>query len=195
MKILKFLFTNLCLFQTNWEYRLDSIQLVKALKGNNSEPSDEESPLGIIDKEDFNHYKTPNLAEGKDEETVPKLIKKSVTDKDKEPSKSLDISKHESNDTKLETKDNSQNHDDSNDKNISLIRIKSENNLKDKKENKDGNQVNSKENQKEKSYNSKNFFTENFDDQEMEDAIKKIKDNPDFEKLDKERQNGKFASG
>lgn len=34
---------------------------------------------------------------------------------------------------------------------------------------------------KDKTYNSKNFFTENFDDQEMEDAINKIKSNPNFD--------------
>jgi hypothetical protein len=42
-----------------------------------------------------------------------------------------------------------------------------------------------------KSYNSKNFFTENFDDQAMEDAINKIKSNPNFDKSNSSPDNGK----
>jgi len=61
---------------------------------------------------------------------------------------------------------------------LSLVRNKSEHNLKESKETKSNN---GGEMVKEKSYNSKNFFTENFDDQEIEDAINKIKNNSDFD--------------
>jgi hypothetical protein len=81
-----------------------------------------------------------------------------------------------------------------------LVRIKSEHNL-----NEEENALKSttfhnlyfivpRDNQqpkKDKSYNSKNFFTENFDDQEMEDAINKIKSNPNFDKSNSSPDNGK----
>jgi hypothetical protein len=69
---------------------------------------------------------------------------------------------------------------DTNENNASLVRIKSEQNLQDDKkktklEKEDAKPESFQKENKDKSYNSKNFFTENFDDQEMEDAIKKIK--------------------
>lgn len=80
-----------------------------------------------------------------------------------------------------------QNNDDSNSNSCSLIRIKSEHNLKENKDSKSNADKSGKA--KDKSYNSKNFFTENFDDQEMEDAINKIKSNPDFDSPSAEKSN------
>lgn len=96
----------------------------------------------------------------------------------KDTSKSLDICHQFKRDKTKLNEESKNNNDDTNSNSVSLIRIKSEHNLKEERDPKAKNLAESK---KEKTYNSKNFFTENFDDQEMEDAINRIKSNPDFE--------------
>ena len=137
-----------------------------------------ESPPGIIETPSSKMYsRTPNLNEEKDELT-PKSFKVPLNSKfdEKDISRSLEVGDN------LQKGENG-NIDESNSNSISLIRIKSEHNLKENKEKeaKQASENASSNQQKEKSYNSKNFFTENFDDQEMEDAINKIKRDPNFE--------------
>lgn len=119
--------------------------------------------------------KTPNIFEESDEYMMSSGKKKSSPEY-KDTSKSLDIVAQfkQSN-----IKDEQELKKGANANSVSLIRIKSEHNLKEEQEEKYANRSN---NNKEKTYNSKNFFTENFDDQEMEDAINKIKSNPEFDK-------------
>ena len=134
-----------------------------------------ESPPGIIETSNYKiHSRTPNLNEEKDDLT-PKSFKEPLNSKfdEKDISKSLEVGEN------LQKRVNG-NNDESNSNSISLIRIKSEHNLKEK-EVKQTSETVSPNQQKEKSYNSKNFFTENFDDQEMEDAINKIKNDSNFE--------------
>ena len=129
-----------------------------------------ETPDGFIDINNSKFIsKTPILTEEK-EELSPKSIKKSGNRNDgKDQSRSLDMG---------DSFRKYNNNDESNSNSVSLIRIKSEHNLNEQKER---NHYDNDKPKKEKTYNSKNFFTENFDDQEMEDAINKIKSNPDFE--------------
>ena len=122
------------------------------------------------------HSKTPNIFEDSEEILESSGKKKALAD-NKDTSKSLEIASQYKRNKKEEVKGNN-NNDDTNSNSVSLIRIKSEHNLNEEKEIKGHNLAESK---KEKTYNSKNFFTENFDDQEMEDAINKIKNNPDFD--------------
>jgi hypothetical protein len=145
--------------------------------------SDIESPDGIIDTDNSKlHSRTPNIMEGIDD-ISPKSFKKNSGKKDgKEPSKSLEIGESFQNDN------DGNNHDESNSNSMSLIRIKSEHNLKENRDQGTVIDIQPKP-KKDKTYNSKNFFTENFDDQEMEDAINKIKSNPDFDKSSPENAN------
>lgn len=142
--------------------------------------SDLESPIGIIET-DTNKIssKTPNIVEER-EEILPDSIKIKSFNETKEGSKSLDFDQQDKreNSNKDDLKNNN---DETNSNSLSLIRNKSEQNLKESKESKG---TNGTDGTKDKTYNSKNFFTENFDDEEMEAAINKIKSNPDFGSAD-----------
>ena len=141
--------------------------------------SDSDSSL-IINNSETNkgNSKTPILNDSKEGFLPNSAITDSLNNK--EECKSLElrkqlrtqhVNKHQSEELKNYN-------DELTSSSLSLVRNKSEHNLKESKDTKSNNGT---EIVKEKSYNSKNFFTENFDDQEIEDAINKIKNNPDFE--------------